>query len=116
VALLVTAPAFAGSGKQVCPAVPRPGPEPLDWSDGQYRMCSPRSTEEGKPYPADVEMICVVIIDAVRVASRRVGPGELMTGKHHRTGTGIATGMCETLEGQRSRFADPLEVKLSSAR
>jgi hypothetical protein len=113
--LLLAAPALAGSGDQACPSLQRPGPEPLDWSDGQYRMCSPRFDESGTPYPADFEMICSVFIDAVRVVSRRVGPGELMTGEHQRKGTGIATGMCETLEGQRSRFADPLEVKLSDA-
>lgn len=87
-------------------------PETLDWSNGEYRICSPLSDTQGRRYPEDLEMTCRVYVDGVVVGTAQLRPGRVMRGPHGRTGTGVATGVCE-LKGAESPPATPIEVKLS---
>lgn len=87
-------------------------PKALDWSSGEYRICSPISDAQGHRYPEDLEMTCRVYVDGIVVGTAQLRPGRLMRGPHGRTGTGIATGVCE-VDGAAGQPAKPLEVKLS---
>ena len=87
-------------------------PTSLDWSDGRYQLCSPLFDADAKRLAEDLQMTCTVYVDGVAVGSTRLRPGRVMRGSHGKTGTGIATGVCE-VGGVQSRPAPPLEVKLS---
>ena len=112
IGLALASSACADIADPECLEVLTKAPEALDWSNGEYRICSPLSDGQGRRYPKDLEMTCRVYVDGVVVGTAQLRPGRVMRGLHGRTGTGLATGVCE-VDGTESPPAIPLEVKLS---